>query len=226
MWYLFMALGLYAVTPILRFHVARSGVALRWVVALGALAAASAWDLHLSVEGRPLPGIVPTMFVPYLGYYLLGYELRRLAPSSAHPALLWGTVAVGSLATIVGTHALVKTYGVTRLGLYMYEYLSPNVILTAIAIFCLASRVEATPAREGPVGVKLVHFVAWAAPFTLGVYLLHPMAIRGMQELGVSAVATGGVFGVLIVATPAFCASLLLVWGMSKIPLLRRGVGL
>lgn len=226
MWYLFMTIGLYAVTPILRFHVARSGVALRWAVALGALAAASAWDLRLSMEGQPLPRIVPTMFIPYLGYYLVGYELRRLAPSSVHPALLWGAVAVGSIATIVGTLALVRTYDVTRLGLYMYEYLSPNVILTAMAIFCLASKSGASPAHEDRGQATVGRFVTWAAPLTLGVYLVHPMVIRGMQALGVSAVGTGGVFGVLIVAIPAFCASLVLVWGMSRVPLLRRGVGL
>ena len=142
MWYLFMVIGLYAVTPLLRIYVRRSGTALRWAVVVVSLAAASVWDLHLSIEGRPLPNVVPTMFIPYLGYYLIGYELRRLAPLRAHAGLFWAMALLGAAATIGGTYALVMEYNVTRLGLYMYEYLSPNVIAMSVGVFCLASGVD------------------------------------------------------------------------------------
>lgn len=226
MWYLFMILGLYAVTPLLRIHVLRSGSALRWSVALVLLAAASAWDLHLSIEGQPLPKILPTMFIPYLGYYLIGCELRRLAPIGAHAGLFWAMVLLGAAATMVGTYALVGAYYVTRLGLYMYEYLSPNVIVMSVGLFCLASGVEIERAEGAGTRAWLSRMVAWVAPLTLGIYLWHPMLILALRELGVTALGTGSVLGVLIVALPAFFGSLLLTWGMSQVPLLRQSVGL
>jgi surface polysaccharide O-acyltransferase-like enzyme len=226
MWYLFMIIGLYAVTPLLRLYVARSGTALRWAVVVVSLAAASAWDLHLSMGWRPLPGTLPTMFIPYIGYYLIGYELRRLVPLHAHAGWLWAMVSVGAAATIAGTYALVKTYDITRLGLYMFEYLSPNVIVMSVGLFCLASKVEIERTPGPGVRAWLSRMVAWTAPLTLGIYMWHPMAIEALRHLGLTAIGTGSVFGVLVVALPAFCASLALTWGMSKVPLLRQSVGL
>jgi surface polysaccharide O-acyltransferase-like enzyme len=221
-----MIIGLYAVTPLLRLHVARSSTAFRWAVVVASLAAASLWDLHLSMEGRVLPWILPAMFIPYLGYYLIGYELRRLAPLRVNAVLLWAMVSLSAAATITGTHALMKMYGKTPLGLYMYEYLSPNVIVMSVGLFCLASKVEIERTEGAGVRARFSRIVSWTAPLTLGIYLWHPMAILALRELGLTAVGTGSVFGALIVALPAFCASLALTWGMSKAPLLRQSVGL
>jgi surface polysaccharide O-acyltransferase-like enzyme len=226
MWYLFMVIGLYAVTPLLRVYVKRASVRVRWSVIVISLFLASAWDLHLSIERRPLPDVVPTMFVPYLGYYLAGYELRRLAPARLRPGWLWAIFTAASIATAVGTHSLVEAYGISRLGLYMYEYLSPNVILMSVAIFCLASRTEnpASEARGG--GAAMMRGAIWAAPLTLGIYLWHPMVILGLRQLGYHAIGTRSVFGVLLVALPAFAASLALTWAMSRLPVLKWAVGL
>jgi surface polysaccharide O-acyltransferase-like enzyme len=226
MWYLFMILGLYAVTPVLRAYVSRASSRLRWVVAVLFLALAGAWDLQLSIEQQPLPSIVPTMFIPYLGYYLIGYEIRRVAPVRLHPVLLWGVFGVGAVATIIGTHALLEAYGTTRLGLYLYEYLSPNVILMSLAVFCLASRATGIEAGRGGLGGVVGRGVAWTAPLTLGVYLWHPMLILGLRKLGHSALGTESIFGVLLIALPAFAGSVALTFAMSKLPLLRQTVGL
>jgi surface polysaccharide O-acyltransferase-like enzyme len=190
------------------------------VVAL-ALALASAWDLKLSLASQMLPGTVATMFIPYLGYYLAGYELRRLAPVRLHPGLLWGGFAIGAACTIVGTHALVSAHGPTRLGLYLYEYLSPNVILMSLAVFCLASRVT----RVGAEGGAFARCIIFSAPLTLGIYVAHPMMILGLRKLGLTAIGSQSVMGVLLVALPAFAASLALTWTISRIPLLKRCVG-
>jgi surface polysaccharide O-acyltransferase-like enzyme len=178
------------------------------------------------MESRVLPWILPAMFIPYLGYYLIGYELRRLVPLRMHAGLLWAMVSLSAVATIAGTYALMRRYDVTPLGLYMYEYLSPNVIVMSVGLFCLASKVEIERTAGAGVKARLSRIVAWTAPLTLGIYLWHPMAILALRELGLTAVGTGSVFGSLIIALPAFCASLALTWGMSKVPLLRQSVGL
>jgi surface polysaccharide O-acyltransferase-like enzyme len=226
MWYLFMIIGLYAVTPVLRVFVARASTALRWTTIVLALALASAWDLQLSIESRSLPAILPTMFIPYLGYYLAGYDLRRLAPVPIHSGLLWGAFGFGALITIAGTHALLEKHGTTRLGLFLYEYLSPNVILMSFSIFCLASKTKAVGPGSHPISLLLTRFVTWAGPLTLGIYMWHPLVILELSRHGFTAIGSGNILGVLFIALPAFVASLALTWSMSKIPLLRQTVGL
>lgn len=224
MWYLFMIVGLYAVTPLLRLHVARSNSSLRWIVIVLSLLSASAWDLVLSIDGENLPGTIPTMFIPYLGYFLLGYELRRLAPIRIHPLFLWSAFAAGSVITIVGTYFMIKSHGITRIGLYMYEYLSPNVILMTSATFCLASQLG--PLRGSEIRNCVGHWVSRVVPLTLGIYICHPIFILGLREIGFNAVESGGILGVPLIAIPAFCASLALTWAISVVPVLRRTVGL
>jgi surface polysaccharide O-acyltransferase-like enzyme len=166
------------------------------------------------------------MFIPYLGYYLIGFELRRLAPIRLHAFPLWGAFLLGAIGTVGGTYMLVKAHGVSRLGLYMYEYLSPNVILMSVSLFCLASKFTLDVGDDTGPKMRLSRVVAWTAPLTLGIYTWHPMAILALRKLGYTAAGTGSVFGVLFIALPAFGASLALTWAMSKIPLLRQSVGL
>ena len=226
MWYLFMVIGLYAVTPILRSYVARSGTELRWGVTILALVLTSLWDLRLAIDEEHLPATVATMFVPYLGYYMLGYELRRLAPIAVSSDLLWLGFGVGAIATIVGSQQLMSAYGASRPGLYMYEYLSPNVILMSAALFCLASRTGSGLGHGGGRGAFIARWVAGVAPLTLGIYLWHPMLIVAFRKLGLTAIGFENGLGVVLVVVPVFALSLLLTWLMSRIPILRAAVGL
>lgn len=226
MWYLFMIVGLYAVTPLLRAYVSRASIPIRWGVAVLCLVAACGWNLDLALDRRALPSTVLTMFIPYIGYYLIGYELRRIAPVRLHPGILWAVFSVAAATTVIGTQALLEAYGINRAGLYMYEYLSPNVVLMSVAIFCLASRAHAIRSPAPEANGMFARVVDEVAPLTLGLYLLHPMVVLALRKVGVTAIGTESVFGVLLVAGPAFAVSLALTWVMSRVPLLRQGIGL
>ena len=82
------------------------------------------------------------------------------------------------------------------------------------------------PGRSLPSISTVTRVVAWTAPLTLGIYMWHPMVIMAFRELGLTVTGTRSVFGVLMVALPAFGASAVLTWLMSKVPLMRLSVGL
>jgi surface polysaccharide O-acyltransferase-like enzyme len=62
----------------------------------------------------------------------------------------------------------------SKWGLYFYNYFSPTTILASVCIYSLLLQVR-VPQRWQAV-------VAYLAPVTLGVYLLHPMVLESLRR--------------------------------------------
>jgi surface polysaccharide O-acyltransferase-like enzyme len=223
MWYLFMILGLYAATPALRQVVTRLARPARWATIASLFITASAYDLGCALWQWPRPDVVPLMFLPYLGYFLCGHELRNASPGPRGRALACGIALLAIVATAVGTRALLELHGPTLLGLFLYEFLSPNVIAMSIAVFLLAAAQGGLAA--GAQDSALRRFIVRMAPLTLGIYLVHPMVISGLRGVGIQAIGDP-VLGVFEVALPAFAVSAAITFAMSRVRGLRECVGL
>jgi surface polysaccharide O-acyltransferase-like enzyme len=124
-----------------------------------------------------------TRFLPFVGYYLAGHLLRqfalpqriiRYAPAAALGA--W-------LVTALGSAALAAKFGWNHVGAYLYDYLSPSVIVMSLGVFVTA-RVYAA---------RLLDRTAWlprsrlrtAGAATFGIFLIHPLLLFPvMRALG------------------------------------------
>lgn len=165
LYFLFLIAGLYLVTPFLARAIEVLPLAqLRQVILImGGLAlAANLFDF--------LASSAFTMFVPYLAYYLGGwYCARALANPSSHAQ---GLAVGGAIAVITGlTALLVTTRGFEdRWAFYFYEDFSPTVIVMAIGIFLLI--------LHGPIPQKVEALAQYVAPWTLGVYIAHPIVVE------------------------------------------------
>lgn len=161
LYFLFVILGLYVVTPVLRPFVDRiSDKALGWV-AIAAFTWAWLARLFLEFDGGASSTSID-MFTRYLGYYLAGAWLYRvrLGPGARFAPL----VAIAAIAaTAIGTALLVETSG-TRHQTLLYSYLSPLTVLSALAVFVTA-RVYLPEAPR---------WVIALAGLTFGIYLIHP----------------------------------------------------
>ena len=107
LWYLFMAAGLYLVTPPLRaFVVSASRSEARYATTL-ALAVGMTANLTGYFLGLPSP-LAVFLFVPFVGYYLLGYTLSPA--ESRNPLPLLAAALAASLLTAVGTGLITRTF--------------------------------------------------------------------------------------------------------------------
>ncbi len=179
MHFIFRIAGLYAFTPVLRVmvqHVTRPMLTTAVVLMLALSAADSIannfTDTSLSMFAR---------FVPFLGYYLLGYLLREGAASRG--AMAWAVVGlVGSiLALALGTGGLVGRFGMmNRLGvagppsagMMLYDFLSPVRVVMAVSAWVVLVGLFRDPWPRGKAGRSVLRF--WANT-TLGLYLIHPL---------------------------------------------------
>ncbi len=249
MHFIFRIAGLYAFTPVLREvvrHVSRPmlgwAVVLMLVLSAADTVANNVTETSLSMFAR---------FVPFLGYYLLGYLLREGVRSWKMLAAAWVGLA-GSVATVaLGTGLFVKwfpgghenIYGPPSPEMMLYDFVSPPRVVMGVCAWVVLVSLFRNPWPHGKVGRSIIRF--WANT-TLGLYLIHPLFRElwwaGLKPLswngnpllehGITAAWEGwqhGTWGVglgipgtaLLVYVPALVATIVLM----RIPVVRRITG-
>lgn len=221
LWYIYMIPGLYLFTPFLRVYVRHSSSAERtWLIILIFVTAAA-----YSVADRIFldnQRSIFSMFVPFMGYYLCGYQLRDGWPSGILKKHLVAVIAFCVLLTAAATHLLTRELRVGWGGLF-YDNFSPTNIVLSVAIFMLVLRCcGASGVSKGP----LAKMVGRIGPTTLGIYLLHPALIELTRKL-TARPEINSLAAVVIPATTVgvFVMCYYVIAVVQRIPLLRRTVG-
>jgi surface polysaccharide O-acyltransferase-like enzyme len=224
LYFFWVILGLYLVTPALRKVVVdlvprdllRLGLVLTAAMAgwaaTGAFVASHS-DLDVVAESTAF-----TYWVPWVGYFVLGAALaeRRVARRWAAPLAL---VFIGTAAVCAW---LTSTSGPTPL-----RWVSPDTffgVVTAVssaaAFLLFTSLLPPTRRAPGPGGRVL----GTLGGLTLGVFAMHLAVLYGLQHASVVEVPHGATtlpeLGYLLWATLllSFCAA----WALSHVPLLRH----
>jgi surface polysaccharide O-acyltransferase-like enzyme len=125
------------------------------------------------------------MFVPFLGFYLLGHTLADVKLSRRWLAVAIGGVVVGGMLVTCGTWLMSRSLGHLMpedpRSLLFLQTLNPARILLAVSAFLVFRTVFAGPWRRYWLGRLMTD---WLAPASLGVYLIHPLVQNGMQKIG------------------------------------------
>jgi len=211
MWFLYMIMILYLFTPFLRKIVAGSSrreitilVVLSFTVsALNAIA-----GVVFSIESK----LFINWFLPYIPYFFLGYLIRTNKKSYPVYAL-WGVFFVSVVLTAVGCYAIGKKEGLDT-GMYFYHNFSVTAIPMSISVmYILKSCVR-------PVGsVALSRKIS---ALTLGVYLIHPIALKAITNAGYGPLVFSPVVSIPVVAVAVFASALAAAWVIKNIPYLKR----
>lgn len=182
LYFILIIIGLYAITPFLSLLV---GQLSRKVVAMlaGSLLIAASISLTISmwVTYDQKDNMV-SLFVPYIGYYLLGYvinsERDRLKARFSGRLLAWLFMANSALIAVV-------TYGLMRTGAsswtYFYEYLSPFVItlslITIVGLMKLSDMIVVRRLVERSLKLDYKQAITSLSGMTFGVYFVHLLLI-------------------------------------------------
>jgi surface polysaccharide O-acyltransferase-like enzyme len=219
MHFMFIIAGLYLVTPPLRLIVEHAAPRQRLlmvgaILLLAAGSEAAAQWLHSQPNAF-------SRFVPYIGYYLAGYELRRMRLSAR--GIGWATLLllVGATITATGSAMLFDLRG-QEAGRYFLLYFSPGVMLMSLCTFLIL----ATVFDHG--GIRAAAFRSFAgrvSPAVLGVYLIHPAFLTTLLYLHVPFFRPNAVIGILRISLAALAASYVATVIAARVPYLRRVVG-
>lgn len=220
LWFLYMVFGLYLITPALRTFVRHSTQGERLGVIVIGLVLANAyfqadvllWDNQRSIF---------TMFLPYIPYYLCGYELRRVDPKTIPSRYLILAVVVSALYLAAFFDAFMERQG--GIGVrYLFDFFSPPVVFLSIGIFWAAQQHDV--AGEPLLGWRKTA-LEWVASTTLGIYVLHPLVLEGLRRALSDQAGEGNfVAAILVVPFVTFVACDLITSLLMNIPGLRRCV--
>lgn len=219
LWYLYMLLGLYLITPLLRALIrGATRTELHWFFLLSGIASLllptilavapnvgiSTWLQALHLES------VGGYAVYFLGgYYLNTYELNRKTRG-----IIYGLGLAGVAVTIMGTLFFSVHAGTFSGG--FFSYLTPNIAATSVAFFVFfRTLLEKGTFFWTTISQNL-------GKYSLGVYLLHPFFLFQLNQYHLLLLDRNPLWAVPVLTIIVFALSLGATWLLSKIPVIRR----
>ncbi len=176
--FIFRIAGLYFFTPMLRVWLRHTNRNMQyWTVGMAIVLSAGDSIMNAITHNEPS---VFARFVPFVGYYLLGYLLRDTTLSAKGVRRAWGGFVASYLVLLLGTGLTVHIFhkpgtflnGPPSLEMLQYDFLSPVRIVMAICAWLLFVNSFNKP---WPKSEAARYRVSWWAGTTLGIYLIHPM---------------------------------------------------
>lgn len=229
LWYLYMVVGLYLITPILRKLVKTLApkdwqyLFLLWFLWNGVLPLIS-YLIYLYVGYSVNLGIKIPAIMGYAGYYVLGYFLSQKTFSRSSLKGWWGVLGVSTAAVFLGTWTFTEAAG--EFQIILYDYFSVPVILQGAALFILLMQWGKDIESQVPRGMKAI--LSRLGKYSLGMYLVHVLLLTAMEDGGLGFELHGSAFhpafAIPVTALVSFGVSYGVVELLARIPVLRYAV--
>jgi surface polysaccharide O-acyltransferase-like enzyme len=231
-WYLYMLVGLYLVTPLLRVLVANASKKLLkygfaiWFIGTALIPLIP--FLSSTVLGTTYNLDSNVFVIPeYIGYFVLGAYLVNVKVTNRK--LLAGLTGLGVALTAIGTYIIAMTVG-GGTTYFFQEYISPTMILSAVPFFLLLNSHKSKPPTATDAKPswrqRLMHVIS---DNTLPIFLFHMIVIYTLQN-GLLGVTLNGdvvnsILGVPLMALLTLAICLAVLVPLKKVPGLRRLIG-
>lgn len=205
LWFVYVLVGIYLLTPALRAMVRRfqDRKAMLDIVILVLLA----FSAYIAASG----GMKYLGYAGYVGYYLLGYRLASM--DGGKSSIIWPVIVSACFLIIAfGTYFLtVLDRG--RLNLFFYDFMSPVVVLMSISTFFIFKHLRFDKAGRGFLGV-----VKSFSLMSFGIYLSHVLIMDVIDLLGVDASFLHPLAGIPLTAAITAVAAFVAILLLKKIP--------
>jgi len=212
MWFLYMIIPLYLFTPFFRKIIAKSTrIEIVILVVITFLMAALNYIAEIFSGGGPSKLFI-NWFLFYIPFYFLGY-LIRTDERNFSKVILWCVFLFSSCLTALGCYLVSINKGLDA-GLYFYGYLSITVIPMSVSMMYLLKS-WTTPIYNDKFTILL-------SSLTLGVYLIHPIAIDILKYINLSPLSFYPAVSIPVIAIIVFISSLMGSWVIYKTPYLKR----
>jgi len=212
LWYVYMLIGLYLIIPVIsRFVRNAKEKEIQYFLVVWFIVIAFTQP-YLS---RFWPQVDVRYFTGYIGYLVLGYYLAYKELPQKGLSLPLGIFYIMCLTGItIGTYFI--SVNTNSLSTLMYEPLGPFIILYASGIFLLARvTVFHLPA-------SLTRLRDIAGNYSLGIYLCHALFLTLMGDWGISYKLCDPYISIPVTALACFVLSFVLIFILSKIPLIGK----
>jgi surface polysaccharide O-acyltransferase-like enzyme len=225
-WYIYVLLGLYLWTPILRVFLAHADQKITKYFVI-------VWFLGVSI--LPLFSLI-TVFqlnknvftiTGYLGYFVLGIY-PYLFTMKMRRSTLSIFMILGLALTAFGTYMLGATVG----GIEMYffqQYISPTVILASVMLFLLLLTIQPPTGQKEISPSKVDKLLKIISQNSLPIFLFHVMVLESLQNgyfgFAINRNTINPIIEVPLMTAIVLFVSLAIILLLKKIPYLKKLIG-
>lgn len=218
-WFIYVIVGIYLITPLLRVLIAHADRSLikysliLWFIGTGIIPLIGLFHGNI-LENRVF------LHLEWVGYFVLGYYLLK---SKIRPILLYIAFFGGLVYTLIGTYLIQLTLGGAN-SWFFVEPISANMIVISIAMFLMLRNVSATKIlNKFPKFSKLLRLISQN---TLPIYLMHIIVLETFQngylgiQISVNTLPPAWEIPFLAAITMFICLGIALAF--KKIPILKK----
>jgi surface polysaccharide O-acyltransferase-like enzyme len=222
-WFIYLIVGLYLITPIIRVLVSYGSLRIiRYLILLWFLGVAIVPIVQL-VSGYILNSTV-FVFGGWIGYFVLGKYLKTVKLRSA---ILYGLLILGFVWTIFGVWLMNYPFGALQQNNFFFDYLTANVIVGSAALFMILMRFHRDwPGSNHRFASRVVQAIS---KNTLPIFLVHVIILesfeRGFFGFRLSVATLNPIVEIPLITALTLVITLGLVLLMRKIPVLNKLIG-
>ncbi len=222
-WFIYLIMGIYLITPILRIFVAHANRSLlRYLLILWFIAASLLPLFQLITSFEVDKNLF--LFSGWIGYFILGLYLMGTMPKKKTLKRLF---AAGIILTILGSWLMAYPFHSLDQYYFFAFTLSANVILSSVALFSLL--IKHPPNWPGNNHHRFSRLIHTISANTLPIFFLHIIVLetlnKGLLGFRISLMDINPIIEIPIAAVVALFICLGLILLMKKIPVLNKLIG-
>lgn len=223
LWYLYMLIGLYIITPFLRIYTAGAQkkeieyFLLLFLLFTGVFYPMGKFPAFENVA-RLLDQMKVSFIFGYTGYYLLGYYLYKYTFSQRATRIIYLLGGLSLFFTIGATYLL--SIRQDEPVITFYSYFSLNVILMSAAIFLLFKNYW----RKRTIAPAVHKLVSKIAGCSFTMYLVHDFFLIAFSEMNLTTLSFLPVISPLVLALLTFVLSFILAYLLNNIARLGKNL--
>lgn len=223
MWFIFMIIGLYMLSPIIR-EIVKNKKIMKYFLLLAFVFAFFIPFINqiihdffketrtISLINKKIEGMHMNFVLGYTGYFVLGYYLNSIDLTKKKLQLLYLIGVLGFLLTLILQIILVlKIQQPTQ---SYYGYLTLNVFLSACAIFVWF--------KNSNIFSKSNIFIKKLAQYNFGIYLVHVFVLNLLKCIGLNTMIFNPVLSVPLITILVYFLSVCVIAILHYIPVLRK----
>jgi surface polysaccharide O-acyltransferase-like enzyme len=224
LWFLYMLMGLYLLTPIFRCfinHTEKEGV--EYILILYFIIGTCFPLINIILNKLPI-FMGRTIYFPvvelsgYIGYYIAGYYFANNKLKDKIKTRIYFLAVLSTLITIIGTSfmSIYKNEPTAEL----YGYLLPNTMFVAYALFIFFNE----KFRRIEFSRKTEKIISRISKDTFGIYLIHALVIEMFGIIGLNTLIITPILSIPIISIMVLIISEIGTIILNKIPVINKYV--
>lgn len=221
LWFMYLLVGLYLVTPLLRILVKYlDWRRFKYLVTLWLVGTVTVPVINV-LSGYNFNPVI-FVFTGWMGYYLLGVFLQKI---KVQKSVLVLAAVLGISGAVLCAYLSTAFIG-ERITPFFHESLSFNIIVASTAVYLLLNSVQISRIERN---VKLSRMLHWFGQNTLPIYLMHYLILEscmfGFFGFTLNSATFNPIIAIPLFALVTLGLTSVLVFVLKKIPIVKRLIG-